>query len=312
MVKVLAILDKIPTAEHDKFAFLKQCGFDGCDFNLYNYFKKDGMFGDIKNVTDDDIKTHFTALKQSADKAGIEIVQTYAEFRGKISCYLQDGQTEADFDLDDAVLRQIACIKATHYLGAKYIVILPIVHAQRRYDRYANEGYQATKAFYQMLLPALEQYGITCLLQNAYNNDFYYVYPCATIFSNANEMVKMCDELGQQFKICLDLGHCALTQDFAHDSIRAAKDMLVSVHINDNPGWCDLHALPFVKFGKPIGLYPTSVDWQKAIEALKEINYNGILSFNIQVPGPDALIKDGYIYLNEVANYFCNKITNKG
>ncbi len=310
-MKVAVTTSGVPTADAEKFGFLSECGFNGADIDLGHYFGKDGIFGDIKNVTDDQIKDYFCSLKQKADAAGVEVLQTTSEFKGRVALYLDEEQTDSDFDIEDVILRQIASIKATHYLGAKYTVILPIVHTDRRYDIMVDESFNATKEFYLRLLPTLKEYGVICLLQNTYNEDRAYQYPCATIFSRAHEMLKMCDELGEQFKVCLDLGISHVTQDVPEKDIVTLKDKLVSIHVNDNPGWCYIKAIPFLKFGQPPSTRSRAIDWGNVFGAIKTIGYDGILSFNVTIPGEGDVIKDSFIYLNEVTKYFYDRIESE-
>lgn len=311
-MKVAVITGGVPTAEAEKFSFLSKCGFNGADVDLGAFFAKGEMFGDIANVTDEQIKNYFSDLKQKADAAGVEVLQTTSEFKGRVALYLEEEeQTDADFDIQDVILRQKACIKATHYLGAKYVVISPIVHTDRRYDIMVEEGYNATKDFYLELLPTLKEYGVTCLLQNTYNEDRAYQYPCATIFSRAHEIIKMCDELGEQFKACLDLGVSHLTQDLPEKDIVTLKDKLVSIHVNDNPGWCDIKAIPFLKFGQPPSAKSRKIDWGNVFGAIKETGFDGILSFNVTIPGEGDVIADSFVYANEVAKYFYDRIESE-
>ena len=74
-------------SEIGQFAFLKEAGFDGCDFSLGHYFSRGGVFGDIYNVTDEQIKEHFTMLREEAAKVGFEICQTHSQFPGHPKAY---------------------------------------------------------------------------------------------------------------------------------------------------------------------------------------------------------------------------------
>ena len=60
----------------EQFAFLKDCGFDATDFSLGRYFARTGSMSDIYNVTDEQIKAHFTMLRETAEKVGFEVGQT--------------------------------------------------------------------------------------------------------------------------------------------------------------------------------------------------------------------------------------------
>ena len=55
--------------EIEQFAFLKEAGFDGCDFALGHYFLRNGVFGDIDNVTDEQIEGILNANPEAAKGA---------------------------------------------------------------------------------------------------------------------------------------------------------------------------------------------------------------------------------------------------
>lgn len=283
--------------EKEQFKFLKDCGFDATDFSLGKYFGREGMFGDIDNVTDDMIKEHFTMLKEQADKAGFEIGQTHAEFSGHPLKY--------DYDIDEIVKRQIASIKATHYLGAKYCVVHPIIKPGRRYELLKQEAFDESVEFYKRLIPTLEEYDVYCCIENMWRRDPVFKHICTTILSHAEEMVDMCNVLGDRFKICLDIGHGTLTQDDPVKMVRICGDKIVCLHTHDNDGMLDLHTFPYSTFGVPYGTkwVPLRVDWEKLMKALDDIDYRGNLNFEISIPGPDGLKKAGYTYLSEIGKY---------
>ena len=74
--------------------------------------------------------------------------------------------------------------------------------------------------------------------------------------------------------ICLDTGHLNITKGDQGEFIRKAGSKLQALHIADNLGVQDNHMLPYSA---------GTVDWNEAMSALKEINYDGL--FNFEVPG---------------------------
>ena len=114
-------------SEASKFATLKKCGFDACDFSVEGIFNKTrGKFADIYNVSNEQIIEHFTSVREEAQKVGFEIGQVHGECSGHFRDY--------SYDLEDMVKRQIASIKATHYLGCKLCVTHPLIMRGRRHD----------------------------------------------------------------------------------------------------------------------------------------------------------------------------------
>lgn len=78
------------------------------------------------------------------------------------------------------------------------------------------------------------------------------------------------DSLG----VCLDTGHLNLIKGNQGEFIRKCGSKLLALHIADNLGVNDDHILPYGA---------GTVDWADVINALNEIEYNGL--FNFEVPG---------------------------
>ena len=284
-------------SEKEQFAYLKDCGFDGCIFTLGHYFSRTGVFGDIYNVTDEQIEEHFTMLREEAEKVGFVICQTHSQFPGHPKRY--------DNDMDEIVKREEACIKATHYLGSKFCVVHPVFTANRRYDIEMKENFDAAVDFYKRLIPALEKYDVYCCIENMWHSDPVYGHLCPTILSRAQEMVDMCNVLGDRFRICLDVGHGLLTQDDPCEMVRICGDKLACLHAHDNDGIHDFHTFPFTPYGKPYGFSwkPLRMDWTAFMKALDEVDYRGSLCFELGAPGPEPIWKAGYEYMAAVARY---------
>ena len=293
----ISVSNAVPVGEIEQFAYLKECGFDAADFALEKYFGKNGMFGDIKNVTDEEIKKHFTMLRLEAEKVGFEIGQTHSAFTGHPSHY--------GFDTEDIVRRQEASIMATHYLGSKYCVVHPIITPGRLYDKLVDKAFNESVEFYKQLIPALEKYDVYCCIENMWNFDPVYKNICSTILSHAQEMVDMCNVLGDRFKICIDVGHGTLTQDDPAEMVRICKDKLACLHTHDNDGIMDLHTFPFSAHASPYSAAwkPMRIDWADFMKALDDVGYKGNLNFEITAPGPKEINKAGLKYLSEIAKY---------
>ena len=283
--------------EREQFAYLKSCGFDACDFPMNRYFFTDGIYKDIDNVTDEMIAEHFTMLREEAEKVGFEIGQTHSQFTGHPSSY--------GGNIEEVIKREIACIKATHYLGCKYCVIHPIIKAGRRYDILVKEAFDESVEFYKRLIPTLEEYDVYCCIENMWNFDPVYKNICSTILSHAQEMVDMCELLGDRFRICVDIGHGTLTQDDPAQMIRICGDKLACLHAHDNDGIEDMHSFPFTPYAKPhsVNWSPMRVNWNEIMNALDEVDYRGNLNFEVVVPGPRELHEAGLKYLSAIANY---------
>ncbi|MBQ8697094.1 MAG: sugar phosphate isomerase/epimerase [Clostridia bacterium] len=94
-------------------------------------------------------------------------------------------------------------------------------------------------------------------------------------FNNIDQMNELIDRLDPDvFGICLDTGHLNLRDADQQNFILKAGNRLHALHIADNEGQRDQHMMPFGK---------GNVDFAKVVEALREIDYEGL--FNLEIPG---------------------------
>ena len=269
------------------FQLLKDCGFDGCNYSL------GGMLG----RSDQELKETFTEVRKKAEDIGFVIGQTHSDFSGHPTNY--------DFNYDEIVERQINSIKATHYLGTKYCVVHPVILPGRKYDLLVKEAFDKSVEFYSRLIPTLEEYDVYCCIENMWVCDGVFGHICSTILSHAQEMVDMCNVLGDRFRICYDTGHAILTQDDPIEYIRICGDKLAVLHTHDNDGILDLHTFPYSSFGRPYGTSwkPIRIDWEAFMHTLDEVDYKGDLCFEMGMPGPEGIREAGYKYLSAIARY---------
>ena len=95
------------------------------------------------------------------------------------------------------------------------------------------------------------------------------------ICRNADPLCAILDQLDpERFGICLDTGHLNMQDGDQVAFIRKAGSRLTALHIADNEGERDQHMMPFGR---------GTVDFEKVVAALREINYHGL--FNLEIPG---------------------------
>ncbi len=118
----------------------------------------------------------------------------------------------------------------------------------------------------------------------------------------ADDLLCIINAVGsEKLGICLDTGHLNLTDKDQRKFILAAGEKLRALHIADNQGnGDDQHMMPFAK-GK--------VDFKKVVEALREINYDGL--FNLEIPGesriPLELRREKIKYIKACYNYLMTR-----
>jgi len=190
----------------------KRVGFEAVMLSLGPYFgeksEKFPIYVDRDNpeIPESELKEYFTEWKDIIADIGLEIDQTHGVFSGHASA----GNT---FNYDVHLLRMIYSVKATHYLGIKKCVLHPIMIPERYNEHYKKEVFEKNIEFFKRLRPYLEEYDVYACIENMFRGDPVYRHICPTTCSRADEMCALVDALGNdRFKLCLDIGHAALTQ----------------------------------------------------------------------------------------------------
>jgi len=286
----------------DQFAYLKKCGFDGTMYSLSEFSSK-GIFADYEKLTEKQVKDYFTNLRKVANESGFVFEQTHTPFMGHPG---GDG-----FDYDYMVEKNIWSIKATHYLGCKYAVVHPIIIPERVLGRHKQITLDKCVEFYKRLIPTLEKYDVYCCIENMFKGDPIYKHITATTCSRADELIYLCDKLGDRFKICLDVGHAPLTQQDPAKIVRECKNRIVVLHVHDNDGLTDLHTLPYSAHAvPPCAFTPMRINWEDFMKALAEVGYEGDLAFECGPPGPRALNEAGFKYLAAIGRHLISIFDN--
>ncbi len=97
----------------------------------------------------------------------------------------------------------------------------------------------------------------------------------SAIAQTAEELCAVVDQLdSEHFGICLDTGHLNLNDKDQRRFILTAGKRLHALHIADNEGERDQHMMPFGR---------GNVDFGEVVQALREVDYEGL--FNLEIPG---------------------------
>ncbi len=280
--------------------FLARAGFEACDFNVDWYFtSKASPLYDIYNVTDQQIIEYFTPLRKLADELGIEIFQTHG-----LGCVVV-----GDFEggLKEYVARARGAYLASKVLGAKYCVQHPSFDCTCPYDINRKRSVNHMLETYSACNEALEEFGIICCIENMHHTNLAYRHRAATSLSRAKDMAERADTLGKNFGVCLDVGHCTVTEDDPVEAVYILGDRLKVLHTHDNDGMWDLHQFPYVPQGKPPSRNPMKIDWELFMKALADIGYSGTLSFETGAPGPAPIRDAGQKYLAAIGRYLVSR-----
>lgn len=93
-----------------------------------------------------------------------------------------------------------------------------------------------------------------------------------TYCSKAYQLCELIDSFKtDRVGVCWDFGHAHITGENQISELRLLANRLKATHVADNSGINDDHILPFLG----------SVDWRTILPILKEINYQGDLTYEI-------------------------------
>lgn len=241
---------------------VKACGFDCVDFSLMQNQDNENclMMQDKETLI-----SYCKRVKTAVREASLTIFQTHAPY------YLYNDPEEY---LDEKFcLRYINSIKATAWLGAKYVVMHPVLVREGQESHYTDgDSFQKAIAynekFFSYLKPYALQYGVTIAIENVCGTNSLRYRGIPGAFTTAEKFHVLLDKLGDGFCVCLDTGHAYYSAESPAHFARKLGDKLQVLHVHDNDGRLDLHIAP--TFG--------DIDWADFIKALDEISYGGAFS----------------------------------
>ena len=181
----------------------------------------------------------------------------------------QERETEVGREMEKLIRRSV---EGTALLGARWAVTHPFTVSSFGPDVCAVRN--ANLAYFTPLVDMAAGLGIGIALEN----DFEYRagQPAGRVYcAGIAELVDLCDAFGddEHAGICYDFGHANLTGPNCHrQNLNMISHRLKALHVQDNHGNSDEHLLPF--FG--------SIDWKQCMLGLRDIRYQGDLTFEVQ------------------------------
>lgn len=250
---------------HKAIDFLVDAGYDALDFSQF----------DDEVYTSEYGKEYYTEIRKYAEDKGVFFNQSHAPFGSSFS---DEDKTKKRFD------EIVTAIKRASYLGVKNIIVHPCQHLKYDIEGNPEKLFEYNMEFYQKLIPYCEEYNIRVALENMWQRTGMINHSTC---SRPYEFVKYLDTLNNDcFVACLDIGHAALVREDIGDFIKAlGNKRLQCLHVHDVDGTNDSHTLPY--FG--------SINWEKVMKALGEIDYKGDLTFEADCfmdNKPDILLPD--------------------
>lgn len=238
------------------YSKMKEHGYDYADFQgLIN------VNSELFELPEEPFRVRLEREAETARAAGIAVLQTHGPWGGS--------STDLTRQLRKKKLEQVKkAIRGTAYLGCEYFVIHNLMPFGDSDGDNKRSVYEINREFFAKAVEYAESLDVTVCLENMPFPQQYLARPA--------DMLKFVESLkSENFRMCLDTGHCAVHGISAADSVRLlGKDYLKVLHVHDNNGVSDFHWPP----------YTGVIDWDDFSKALHEIDYEGSVSLETCVP----------------------------
>ncbi len=225
--------------------FYEDTGFTHLDYSFYSMAKPDHPF------MSDNWKEQVLEAKAAAVEMGFDFVQAHApccQFRGP----------EMEFGLKAT----IRCIEACGILGIQNVVIHSGCWDGFPYPDARDAYHKENEPFLRALIPAMEANNVHILFENTTikhtDGNYFPIHG-----EDMNAFIQFMDH--PLFGAAWDVGHAHVDALDQRKEINVMGSNLRALHIHDNNGLRDAHAVPFCG----------SLDYDNLIQGLIDIEYKG-------------------------------------
>ena len=252
------------------YSLIKKAGFEGIDWNLDHAWNpsdvRKGIYGGncIFEKPLDEVILHYDNELEIIKRNKLGISQAHAPF----PCWVRDYPEFMDY----AVEIYKRNIEYCDYIGCPLLVIHGVSYSLADDVNSSEDIYALNKKLYTSLIPTLLESNVTVCLENLFVtfNGVNYQGCCSDAFRAAGFIDMLNEKAGREvFGLCLDTGHANLLHHDMRVIIPAYGKRIKCLHIHDNNGAKDQHRAPITG----------TIDWNHFCSSLKEIGYQGNLSF---------------------------------
>ncbi|MBE6762293.1 MAG: hypothetical protein E7551_08420 [Ruminococcaceae bacterium] len=286
---------------------IKRSGFNAIDWNIPTGIdlKKilEGNYEDnIFHKDIESIKAHFSQSLDFIKRSGLTITQMHAPF----PAYVPGEAQLLDYMIE--VYKKL--IIFSDFANCKNLIVHGICTRSDHPEDTKEYIENLNLKLFESLIPTLVKTNVTVCLENLFTWRPSVPYEGPGHCSDADEAIEIIDHLNKKagkecFGLCFDTGHANLVGFDSKKYILKLGNRIKSLHIHDNDGITDLHLAP----------YSGNYDWTSFCDTLKEINYEGDLSFETfgQVAKdriPTELLESSLKSIAECGEMFKTRIEN--
>ena len=249
----------------ETFRLLAECGFDFVDFScgaldgsLLDMEKKKNPLSGAFDLPFDGIRPLLAPYKKAAARFGVAFGQAQAPF----PLYWPGDGARNEY-LAQALEK---CVQMCGELDCPYLVVHPAILGDPK------EEWRVNMDMLKRLVPALEENGVVCCLENMVQirRGKAYEAVCADPYEACDYIDELNDFAGgKRFAFCLDTGAALLSGRDIYSTIMKLGGRLEALRVSDNDGRSDQRLAP----------YMGALDWDRFIMGLRDAEYAGGLSF---------------------------------
>ena len=262
-VMTAVLLERLGPEE--TFRLLGKCGFDFVDFScdaldgsLRNMEKKKNPLTGVFDRPFEEIRPLLAPYKEAAARCGVAFGQASAPYP-----LYWPGDAARNEYLSQTLEK---CVQLCGELNCPRLTVHPAILEDPK------EEWRVNMALFKRLVPALEENGVVCCLENLVQPRRGKAYEA--VCADPYEACDYIDELndfagGKRFALCLDTGHALLSGRDIYSTIMKLGGRLEAVCIHDNDGRTDQRLAPYMGV----------LDWDRFVRGLRDAEYAGGLCF---------------------------------
>lgn len=253
--------------------FIRECGFEAIDYNIDSIFRRTFDEENLTSFFDksvSELETYYKSMKDSAKANEITVGQAH----GILVLYYEDDPRKTEYLIQVTEKMFAVC----RYLECPVFVIHPWIGSKHNAPK--EKEIEVNLKIYRRLIPAAKKYGIKICLENLWEKrDGEYIdAPCITPEEACWYIDKLNQEAGLDlFGFCLDIGHVLLYKKDVCQFMKSMGTRIAAMHFHENDRRNDTHMIPYTQTDEMGD--QTVLDWRPVIDTIKEINYQGNLSF---------------------------------
>ena len=253
------------------YKYIADAGFTAIDWNLDDVFKEGNIFKSkvLKDLCIferplDEILEYYAEEITEIRKNNLTITQAHAPF----PAYWPNLPNTLDYSIE--IYKKV--ILLCDAVGCKNLVIHGISPRPEDIGMTFDRGREMNMRLYESLIETLLTTNVTVCLENLFATVAHKI--TEGVCSDPHQAVEYIDTLNETagrevFGLCLDTGHITLLGKRFPYYVPIVNKRIKALHIHDNDGFFDRHLAP----------YTGVTNWGEFISSMKEIGYEGDLSF---------------------------------